>query len=204
MLEVSFIGRRSVFNELSNIVMNSISVRYVDSGVIRAVGNEICILDYYVDADCSGNCVRVGRHVESVELMGILTNIIVNILNHDFIKIGIDYGTERIGVILVYDNTPLIGSILTPVRLTKLIKLINSRLSGVAIGDSPASRRFLKRHINELCSIADNVLIIDELESSRLRNWVSTSGLMDDIADAYVIALTKPKVTIKCPNSKIT
>ena len=202
MLEVSFIGRRSVFNELNNIVTGPISVRYVDSRIIKAMSNEVCILDYYVDADCSGNCVRVGRHVEPVELMGILTNIMVNMLNYELIKMGIDYGTERTGVVLVYDNTPLIGNILTPVKLIKLIKLINGRLKGVAIGDSPSARRFLGRSISDLCLITDNVLVIDELESSRLRNWVSTNGLMDDVADAYAIALTKPKVTIKCASSK--
>ncbi|ABW01526.1 hypothetical protein [Caldivirga maquilingensis] len=202
MLEVSFIGRRSVFNELSSIVTGPISVKYADSRVIRAVGNEVCILDYYVDVDCSGNCVRVGRYVEPVELMGILTSIIVNMLNHELIKMGIDYGTERTGVVLIYDNTPLIGSILTPVKLIKLIKLINGRFSEVAIGDSPSARRFLGRSINDLCSITDNILIINELESSRLRNWISTNGLMGDVADAYAIALTKPKITIKCPNLK--
>lgn len=201
-MEVSFIGRRSVFNELSSIVTGPISVKYADSRVIRAVGNEVCILDYYVDADCSGNCVRVGRYVEPVELMGILTNVMVNMLNYELIKMGIDYGTERTGVVLVYDNTPLIGNILTPVKLIKLIKLINGRLSGVAIGDSPPARRFLGISISDLCSITDNVLVIDELESSRLRNWVSANGLMDDVADAYAIALTKPKVVIKCTSSK--
>ena len=202
MLEVSFIGRRSVFNELSSIVTGPISIKYADSRVIRAVGNEICILDYYVDVDCSGNCVRVGRYVEPVELMGILTNIVVSMLDYELIKMGIDYGTERTGVVLVYDNTPLIGSILTPVKLVKLIKLINGRFSGVAIGDSPSARRFLRRSISDLCSITNNILVINELESSKLRSWVSTNGLIDDVADAYAIALTKPKITIKCPDPK--
>lgn len=198
-LEILFMGRRSVFNELSRIIAGPISVKYVDSTVIKATGNEVCVLDYYIDAECIGNCIKVGRSVEHVELMGELINAVSSVLNSGLIKMGIDYGTERVGVILVYDNTPLIGDVLTPVKLMKLLKVINGKLGYVAVGDSPIVHRFLRRSVKDLCLIADNVLIIDELESSRLRSWVSTNGLIDDVADAYAITLTKPKMTIKCP-----
>ncbi|MFP3241090.1 MAG: hypothetical protein RXQ94_08160, partial [Caldivirga sp.] len=62
MLEVSFAGRRSIFNELSRMVTGSIKVRYVDSSLIMAIGNSVGLLDYYVDnVECVGNCIRVGK-----------------------------------------------------------------------------------------------------------------------------------------------
>ena len=200
MLEVSFAGRRSIFNELSRMVTGSIKVRYIDSSVITAVGNSVGLLDYYVDnVECIGNCIKVGKNIGPVELMGYLINAVVKMLNGRLTKMGIDYGTERTGVVLVYDNTPLMGSVLTPSGLMRLLRLINSKLDSVAVGDSPAVHSFLGEGIRDLCAIAGSVLIVDELESSRLRGWVSVNGLSDDVADAYAIALTKPKVTIRCP-----
>ena len=199
-LEVSFAGRRSIFNELSRMVTGSIKVRYIDSSVITAVGNSVGLLDYYVDnVECIGNCIKVGKNIGPVELMGYLINAVVKMLNGRLTKMGIDYGTERTGVVLVYDNTPLMGSVLTPSGLMRLLRLINSKLDSVAVGDSPAVHSFLGEGIRDLCAIAGSVLIVDELESSRLRGWVSVNGLSDDVADAYAIALTKPKVTIRCP-----
>ncbi len=199
-LEVSFAGRRSIFNELSRMVTGSIKVRYIDSSVITAVGNSVGLLDYYVDnVECIGNCIKVGKNIGPVELMGYLINAVVKMLNGRLTKMGIDYGTERTGVVLVYDNTPLMGSVLTPSGLMRLLRLINSKLDSVAVGDSPAVHSFLGEGIGDLCAIAGSVLIVDELESSRLRGWVSVNGLSDDVADAYAIALTKPKVTIRCP-----
>jgi hypothetical protein len=199
-LEVSFAGRRSIFNELSRMVTGSIKVRYIDSSVITAVGNSVGLLDYYVDnVECIGNCIKVGKNIGPVELMGYLINAVVKMLNGGLTKMGIDYGTERTGVVLVYDNTPLMGSVLTPSGLMRLLRLINSKLDSVAVGDSPAVHSFLGEGIRDLCAIAGSVLIVDELESSRLRGWVSVNGLSDDVADAYAIALTKPKVTIRCP-----
>jgi len=199
-LEVSFAGRRSIFNELSRMVAGSIKVRYIDSSVITAVGNSVGLLDYYVDnVECIGNCIKVGKNIGPVELMGYLINAVVKMLNGGLTKMGIDYGTERTGVVLVYDNTPLMGSVLTPSGLMRLLRLINSKLDSVAVGDSPAVHSFLGEGIGDLCAIAGSVLIVDELESSRLRGWVSVNGLSDDVADAYAIALTKPKVTIRCP-----
>ncbi|MFP3484235.1 MAG: hypothetical protein RXN82_06480 [Caldivirga sp.] len=200
MLEVSFAGRRSIFNELSRMVTGSIKVRYIDSSVITAVGNSVGLLDYYVDnVECIGNCIKVGKNIGPVELMGYLINAVVKMLNGGLTKMGIDYGTERTGVVLVYDNTLLMGSVLTPSGLMRLLRLINSKLDSVAVGDSPAVHSFLGEGIGDLCAIAGSVLIVDELESSRLRGWVSVNGLSDDVADAYAIALTKPKVTIRCP-----
>ncbi|MFP3195447.1 MAG: hypothetical protein RXQ74_01095 [Caldivirga sp.] len=200
MLEVSFAGRRSIFNELSRMVTGSIKVRYIDSSVITAVGNSVGLLDYYVDnVECVGNCIRVGKDAGPVELMSYLINAVVKMLNGGLTKMGIDYGTERTGVVLVYDNTLLMGSVLTPSGLMRLLRLINSKLDSVAVGDSPAVHSFLGEGIGDLCAIAGSVLIVDELESSRLRGWVSVNGLSDDVADAYAIALTKPKVTIRCP-----
>jgi len=199
-LEVSFAGRRSIFNELSRMVTGSIKVRYVDSSLIMAIGNSVGLLDYYVDnVECIGNCIKVGKNIGPVELMGYLINAVVKMLNGGLTKMGIDYGTERTGVVLVYDNTPLMGSVLTPSGLMRLLRLINSKLDSVAVGDSPAVHSFLGEGIGDLCAIAGSVLIVDELESSRLRGWVSVNGLSDDVADAYAIALTKPKVTIRCP-----
>jgi len=199
-LEVSFAGRRSIFNELSRMVTGSIKVRYIDSSVITAMGNSVGLLDYYVDnVECIGNCIKVGKNIGPVELMGYLINAVVKMLNGGLTKMGIDYGTERTGVVLVYDNTPLMGSVLTPSGLMRLLRLINSKLDSVAVGDSPAVHSFLGEGIGDLCAIAGSVLIVDELESSRLRGWVSVNGLSDDVADAYAIALTKPKVTIRCP-----
>jgi len=199
-LEVSFAGRRSIFNELSRMVTGSIKVRYVDSSLIMAIGNSVGLLDYYVDnVECVGNCIRVGKDAGSVELMSYLINAVVKMLNGGLTKMGIDYGTERTGVVLVYDNTPLMGSVLTPSGLMRLLRLINSKLDSVAVGDSPAVHSFLGKGIGDLCAIAGSILIVDELESSRLRGWVSVNGLSDDVADAYAIALTKPKVTIRCP-----
>ncbi|MFP3316632.1 MAG: hypothetical protein RXN91_09860, partial [Caldivirga sp.] len=170
MLEVSFAGRRSIFNELSRMVTGSIKVRYIDSSVITAVGNSVGLLDYYVDnVECVGNCIRVGKDAGSVELMSYLINAVVKMLNGGLTKMGIDYGTERTGVVLVYDNTPLMGSVLTPSGLMRLLRLINSKLDSVAVGDSPAVHSFLGEGIGDLCAIAGSVLIVDELESSRLR-----------------------------------
>lgn len=199
-MEVSFAGRRNIFNELSRMVTGSIKVRYVDSSLIMAIGNSVGLLDYYVDnVECIGNCIKVGKNIGPVELMGYLINAVVKMLNGGLTKMGIDYGTERTGVVLVYDNTPLMGSVLTPSGLMRLLRLINSKLDSVAVGDSPAVHSFLGEGIGDLCAIAGSVLIVDELESSRLRGWVSVNGLSDDVADAYAIALTKPKVTIRCP-----
>jgi hypothetical protein len=199
-LEVSFAGRRSIFNELSRMVTGSIKVRYVDSSLIMAIGNSVGLLDYYVDnVECVGNCIRVGKDAGSVELMSYLINAVVKMFNGGLTKMGIDYGTERTGVVLVYDNTPLMGSVLTSSGLMRLIRLINVKLNSVAVGDSPAVHSFLGEGIGDLCAIAGSILIVDELESSRLRGWVSVNGLSDDVADAYAIALTKPKVTIRCP-----
>lgn len=192
-------GRRSVFNDLRKMVTSLISLRYMDSNVVNAVGNSICVLDYYVDdVKCIGNCVRISKDIEQVELMGHLINAVINVLGGELTKIGIDYGTERVGVVLVYDNAPLIGNVLTHVKLIKLLRLINGKLSSAAVGDSPTVHEFLKEDLKELCSVANRILIVDELESSRLRNWISTNGLASDVADAYAITLTRPKAVIKC------
>lgn len=192
MLRVFFIGRRSIFEELRNMVIEG-DVIYADmpSSINRA--GVIFIVDYYVNSRCVG-CIRLSGNEDPIDLLVILINSASLTLNRERMVMGLDYGDERIGLILVYDNRPILGKVLSKDSLNRVIGSIKLKIGGIAIGSLP---RFSE--ITKLCRITSKVFIVDEEESSKIKSWVSDVGLSGDVADAYAIVLTKPKITVMCP-----
>ncbi len=194
--EVGFIGRRMIYEDL-RAMLPGVRLMFADD-LSSALGKDLAILDYYVNYECVGRCVKLDRDYDRVKVITDVASAIIRLTDPGLVKVGLDYGSEHIGLAIAYDNTPLVGATLSLAEFVAFVRLMKIKVHGIHVGDG-FIRSGLTGIFTNLCRLAGYVGIVDETEASQLREIVKERfGLMGDVVDAFSFTLMEPRLVVKC------